>query len=504
MAGNTDLDYANSLVAAGSETQEILREVLFLPLIRYTAKLDYAPALAHDWQLLGDTGAVFHLRRDVYWQDGAHTTAYDVGFTIQRARDPATAFPNSDYFTGWRDAVIEDSFTVRVAYQSQAEPLAGLPFLPIMPKHLLDTVPAARVRQTSFNHHPVGNGPFRFVEYRPNDRWVFEANPDYPAELGGRPFLDRLVWRVIPDGTAQLTELEAGEADIVMPPAERYAALAADPRFQGIERSGRRYAFIGWNGRRPPLDDARVRRALMMAIDRKTLLDVLRDGYGVLATGPIGPYHWAYDSTLAPLPYAPDSARSLLHTAGVYDRNGNGILQTPDGRDFSIVLQFVAASSFNRDMAEMIRQNLAALGVRITTRPTEAATLYATVSSPQRDFDAVLLGWESDFRINLRNLFHSAELAGPYQLASYHNPTADSLMDLVAGIRDRAAAARLYGQLQRILRDDQPWGFLYYYPDLYVVNRRVHGVQMDVRGALVTVTKWWIPTAARRAPANHQ
>jgi peptide/nickel transport system substrate-binding protein len=503
IAGNADLEHLNSLVAGERYSQEVNRYLLFLPLVHFGPRLDYEPALAESWELFGDTAAVFRLRRDVRWHDGAPTTARDVVFTLERARDPVTAFPNAEYFTHWTGVAALDEFTVQFTFAPHNEPLAGLPFLPIMPAHLLDTVPAARMRQASFNRRPVGNGPFRFVEYRANDRWVFEANPDFPEALGGRPFIDRLVWRPIPDATAQIAELTAGSADLILTPrAEEFARLAGRDGLRGIERPGRQYANVIWNGRVAPLGDARVRRALTLAIDRRQLIHTLRAGYGEPAVGPIGPFHWAYDDALEPLPYDPDAARALLREAGLADRTGDGVLNLPDGRPFQIELKIPAGSVINRDIAEMVRSNLAAVGVRVVARPVDFATMIQDFTSPARNFEAIVLAWESDFRINLRDLFHSGAHAGPYQMASYTNPRVDSLIDAVAFAADRSAAKPLYDEIQQILREEQPWSFLYYYPDLVLLRDRLQGVEMDIRGALLNAPRWWVsaPRPAAEAP----
>jgi peptide/nickel transport system substrate-binding protein len=498
----SDLSNLNPLVASEKYSQEVNRFMLFLPLVRHAEDLSLEPALAERWELFGDTGVIFHLRRDVRWHDGVPTTARDVVFTYERAKDPESAFPNAEYFRSWTYAEAPDSFTVRFSFTPHLDPLAGWAFLPIAPAHLLDSIPPGRMLQAAFNRAPVGNGPFRFVEYRQNDRWVFDANPDYPEALGGRPYVDRVVWRPIPDATTQLTELQTGGVDILLTPmAEQYAAIASTPGFRGIDKQSRQYASAIWNSRAPPLDDARVRLALGLAINRQQIIDVLRAGFGAPAVGPIGPSHWAFDDSVEPLPYAPDSALALLRTAGIRDRDGDGSLELEDGSPFAIELKIPAGSVINRDMAELIRADLARIGVRINTRPTEWGTMIEDFTSPDRRFEAILLGFETDFRINLYDNFHSGALGTPYQFSSYANPRVDSLIDRTRLARTMEDARPMYTEIQRILRDEQPWSFLYYYPDLVLLRDRLQGVAMDDRGALLTIRNWWV-TEPRAAPGR--
>ena len=502
IATGNDLDHPNPLVSVDGWTNEVLRFTLFTPLVRYGPDLGYEPALAESWELIGDTAVVFHLRDDVRWHDGTPTTAYDVLFTVERAQDPGTGFANAGYFGAWEDGEVIDSFTVRFRLQPVPDPLAGLPFTPPVPMHLLDTIPPERLRQAAFDRSPVGNGPFRLVSARAGDRWVFERNPDYPDGLGGPPLLERLVLRIIPDNTAQLTELRAGEADLALQPRpDQVRTMAEREGIRAVVAPSRQMSLIAWNGARPPLDRADVRRALAMAIDRRTLLDALRSGFGELATGPIMPFHWAFDPELEPLPYDTAAARALLADAGVEDRDGDGVLETDDGADFAIEIKLPAGSDYRRDVAEAVRADLAELGVRVTTRPTEATTLFADVTSPERRFDAVLLGWTGDFRLDFHDTFHSEALGGPYQFASYSNPALDSVMDRASAARDRAQAAPLWRQAQRILRDEQPWTPLYYQTDAFLARERVQDLEVDIRGVLVNVRKWWVDEGAETGGA---
>ncbi|MBR9988770.1 MAG: hypothetical protein KFH98_03385 [Gemmatimonadetes bacterium] len=125
IANNSDLTDLNPLVAGEKYSQEVNRYMLFLPLVRHAKDLSLEPALAERWDMLGDTGVVFHLRRDVRWHDGVPTTARDVVFTYQRAQDPETAFPNAEYFQSWTGVEAPDSFTVRFTFEPHMDPLAG-------------------------------------------------------------------------------------------------------------------------------------------------------------------------------------------------------------------------------------------------------------------------------------------------------------------------------------------------------------------------------------------
>jgi peptide/nickel transport system substrate-binding protein len=281
-------------------------------------------------------------------------------------------------------------------------------------------------------------------------------------------------------------------------------ALSERPGIRAVVKPSRQFSFVVWNALRPPLDDPRVRRALAMSLDRRRILEGLRNGYGKLGITPIMPFHWAHDPTVESIPFDPDSARALLAGLGIRDRDGDEVLELPDGSDFEIRIKLSAGSDFNRDVAEALRSDLAALGVRASTESTEATTLFADVTSPERRFDAALLGWSGDFRLDLRDLFHSDALEGPYQFASYGNPEVDSLMDRAVLEPDPERAAPLWGRVQEILQEEQPWTILYYQVDAFLARERVRNMEVDIRGALVNLPDWWLAPPAEGVAATAQ
>lgn len=500
IASGNDLGGFNALTQSEQSTMWVMQYALFLPLVSFDADIEYVPALASAWEWEGDTAVVFDLRRDVRWHDGERTTAADVVFTLDRARDPATGFPNAEYFEPFTSVEAVDSFTVRVAFRPHPVPLAGLASTPIMPRHLLDTIPPAELRNAPFNRAPVGNGPFRFVSRRANDRVVVEANPDFPEELGGRPRLDRVIWQVIPEASAQVVALRTGEADMALDVrADQVMALDTTAELRGIIAPSWQYHFIGWNGRVPALSDARVRRALTMAMDRDGLLRALRAGQGEVTSTPVDPSHWAHDPAVEPLPHDTAAARELLAEAGYENRDGDPWLEGEDGQELAITLKIPANHEYSSAVAELVRGDLQDVGVRLTTEATEFGTLLQDISGTDRNFEGVLLALDAGPRLSLRDMLHSDAMDGQFQLASYSDPAVDAILDSLATTVSRDAARPLWARLQRIVRDEQPWTYLFFAPQLLVVREDVNGVEVDARGPLVTLPDWWLDPSHPRA-----
>ncbi|NIP77982.1 MAG: hypothetical protein GWM90_01780, partial [Gemmatimonadetes bacterium] len=222
------------------------------------------------------------------------------------------------------------------------------------------------------------------------------------------------------------------------------------PGIRGIEKPSFRYSFIGWNGRRPPLDDPRVRRALTLAIDRDEILRAFRGGHGRSAIGPVPPGHWAFAERVRPLPNDPQRARRLLEEAGLRGATGE-TRRDPAGRALSFQLLVPAGNDQSRDLAQRIQADLAAVGAEIRIRPVDFGALVQIITGPERDFDAVLLALDADPRLDLRALFHSDALDGPFQVAGYRDAGVDSLLDAIETTPDRAAARTAWVELQRVL-----------------------------------------------------
>ncbi|MBA2243587.1 MAG: hypothetical protein H0W11_01400 [Gemmatimonadetes bacterium] len=502
-----DLQSMNGLTSSDFNSNSIQREMLFMPLVKYDENIEPLPWLAERWETVrvgtDSLDLTFHLRRDIRWHDGPPTTAADVLFTFERAVDPRTAFPNAAFFDHYsRRAELIDPYTIRFRLRQQPDMFDPWVQTPIMPRHLLGEVPPDQLLQHPFGTSvPVGNGPFRFVRRVPGQEWVFEANPDFPEALGGRPYLDRFVYRSIPEMTTLLTELLTGRIDVYLGVNPNQTDQIKNS--QGVELEAypfRQWVFIAWNTRRPQFQDARVRRALSMAIDRQQIVEALLYGYGEVGRGTLTPAHWAFDRNDAQtlLPYDTAQARQLLAEAG-WTPGPDGILRDPQGREFRFTLITNQGNEVRRDIMEIVQAQLRPLGIVATPRLVEWNTMVQTLQSRARNFDAVVSSWVVDFRQDDRDILHSANVDAPYQYVGYRNPRVDVLIDSLTLVMDRDRGRQLWTEYQRLVVQDAPYTPLYYPLRLVGIRSRLQGADMDVRGDLVNVRDWWILPNQRRA-----
>ncbi|HWV56077.1 MAG TPA: ABC transporter substrate-binding protein [Longimicrobiales bacterium] len=503
IASISDIPDVNPLTSTETLAAEVTQFILFLPVIQYDDDFRPIPGLARSWEVDADTTLLtFHLRDDVYWHDGVRTTAYDLKLAYDLARHPETGFPNASFWTHYGEGTVVDSFTFQVELRPHAEFMDPWRTFTAVPRHILGEVPPSQLSQHPFSHHaPVGNGPFRFVSRVDGQSWTFEANPDFPEELGGRPYLDRLVYRVVPEPTTLLTELITGRIDFypAIPP-EQASRVLADPNLRLIHYPDRAFVLIGWNQRRPPFDDVRVRRALTMALDRGAIVDAVLYGYGALANATVPPFFWQYDLEAgADLGYDPEAARALLAEAG-WTPGPDGILRNAAGQPFQFTLSTNLGNQARADIAQIIEAQLRQVGIQVRIQILEWGTLLDRINTPTlRDFDAVLIGWRTEFRIDDTDLFHCDRRDQPFQWVGHCDPRLDSLLDTLPLIVDRDEALPLWREYQRLIAEQQPYTFIYFQERVHAAHNRLRNVRPDPRGDWYGVAKWWIAPGQRTA-----
>jgi peptide/nickel transport system substrate-binding protein len=289
----------------------------------------------------------------------------------------------------------------------------------------------------------VGNGPFRFVSHQPERRWVFDANADFPAALGGPPRLSRFVIAVVDEPTTKLAALTSGELDFAGIQPAHAAFVRRDPRLTVLDYPMLYTYALVFNTRRAPFNDVHVRRAIASLLDRREIVDGYLFGFGTPATGPVPPPLAA--PAAPPDPAAIAAARATL--AGRHLR-----------------FEMLTVGSGEAALEQMIQAQLATAGVTVDIRQLELATYLDRVQGNAHDFAAAVLGISDD--------------PGMGQLAP---------LLATSGIAADGDAAALLARVN----DSVPAAFLYHARGVQGMNRRVEGVRMDTRGELATVHDWW-------------
>lgn len=486
-ASGADLESANPLVTIHPLSRQVQRYVLFVTLARYDTALAPEPYYARSWRWSTDHRELtFTLASGLRWHDGVPTTARDVAFTLDAARDPATGYPRFADLADVAAVDAPDDTTVVLRFRSPAPRFpAVLCELPIVPAHLLGGVPHAEMRRASFNTAPVGNGPFRFVERRPGQRWVFERNDEFPTALGGAPRLRRFVIAIVDEAATKFAGLVSGELDVAGIAPTMAALVARDPSLRVLDYPVLMSYAIIFNVSRPPFDDVRVRHAVGLAIDRQRIIAAALAGYATPAAGPVPPDH----PDAAPGTPVLDTARadSLLDAAG-WRRGANGV-RMRDGRPFTFEL--LTVGSADNAVEQLLQADLAAIGVRMEIRQREMGAFLTEARARPKNFDALLTGIPGDLSLAYLSSMYDSHLEGSaLDYGNYHTLRLDTLLARARSAPTPALAREAWLAVQHDLAEQAPAVWVYHARGLQGLSRRLHGVRMDLRGELVTVHDW--------------
>ena len=491
----SDFSGFNAITNTAIYTTELINFALFTPLVQYDEDLNVRPWLAASWEMDGDTAVTFRLRDDVRWHVGEPFTAEDVKFTFDVAKNPESAsLLGSAFLAEVAAAEVVDSLTIRFRFvRPHAQALEDFWWAP-MPRHLLADVPVTELRNAPFNRSPVGSGPFRLVEWRANERVVLERNADFPEGLGGPAAADRVIIRIVPEASTMLTELFTGgiHVDIDVNPDQVASIEQRQDEVRLHAFPGRTVYYIGWNNERAPFDDARVRRALALAVDRQAIIDALLRGQGSLATSTLPPWHPLHSDDIEPLTHDSAAAARLLDEAGWRDRDGDGIRENAQGRPLRFTLMS-SDDALRRAVVEVLEAQFRRIGARAEVRVLEFQTMLQQHRG--RDFDAVFTNWVLDnFQVASSPfaLLHSsqADVARSANRSSVRNARLDRLIESGAAATDTDEQRRIWREFTEELQREQPITFMFWLNELAASREQVRGVVMDPRGEFLSIRDW--------------
>jgi len=468
---------------------------VFNGLVRYDKDLKLEGELAKSWEVSPDGRKItFHLRKGVKWQDGAPFTSEDVMFTYRRMIDPRTPTAYAEDFKQVRRASAPDPYTFIVEYARSFAPALASWGMHVLPKHLLEKYPD--ISKSPLNKKPVGTGPYRFVEWKTGEKVVYDANPGY---FEGKPYIARVITRIIPDQATMFLELKSGGVDIMTLTPPQYTRQTDTPDFRTsfnkYKYLASAYTYLGFRLSHPFFKDRRVRQAIAFAADKKALIDGVLLGLGQEATGPYKPGTWAYNPNVRKYPHDPARAKALLAEAGWKENNGTLVR---DGRPFEFTVLTNAGNEARAKTAAILQQNLAEIGITMKIRTVEWAA-FINQFIDKRDFDAVILGWSLTPDPDQYDIWHSSK-TGPKELnfVGFVNPEVDTLLEEGRSTFDIEKRKKAYFRIQEILAEEQPYVFLYVPDALPVVQKRFHGIHPAPAGISYNFPKWYVPKALQK------
>lgn len=501
--GTTDEpDTLNPLITTQTVSGDINAGVFGSPL-NVDPRDNFVPDLVVRWSVSADSLTyTFHLRRGVRWGDGMPFTARDVAFTYRQILNPRN---NTNSTQGWdRVTRLEtpDDYTVVLHTQRVYAPLLlYVGTTAILPAHYF-AHSASFIREGSYNHDPFnrtpfGTGPYMVSEWTTADHITLIPNPYY---WGARPFLQRIIFKVVPNANTLLVQAHTDEVQLASITQEQAWQAAGLPGKVLVRAPGQSWYHVElkqWDF----LRDRQVRVALDYATPRDAIVKKLLHGYGQPAYGDIAPISWAYDPNVPRRPYDPDRARAIL-TADGFSRGADGYLRK-DGRDLAIQLWYITGNPVEERINEILRSTWSRIGVKVDLYHQDNASIWGS-NGPQftKRMTGISTGTTNNDDPDDRFYWHSAEIPscptcpGGNWIAYFHQFSfqrqIDALTDAAVSTIDRRARKALYARIDALLANQVPMIFLDWVPLLYVRPAGLQGFAPNafMRGLFWNVEQW--------------
>lgn len=431
---------------AAAAIKEIGYQNIFEGLTRMNDSGEVLPGLARSWDISEDgTVYTFHLAEGVTFHDGTPFSAEDVKFSLDRARAEDSTNPQKGLFAAIENVEVIDDNTVEVTLSA---PQGNFLFNMAWGEAAIVSPASADTNQ----ENPIGTGPFKFDNWSRGSAVTLSRFADY---WGDDVHLERAEFRFVPDAAAAIPALLSGDIHAMsnMPAGDALSQIQSDPRFEVVIGSTEGETILSINNQREPFDDLRVRQAIAHAINRDEVIEAASSGLGVPIGSHFAPHHPAYVDLTDTYPHDPDRARELLAEAGHAD-------------GFSATLR-LPPPPYARDGGQVIASQLRQVGIELEIIPVEWAEWLSQVFT-DKDFDMTIISHVEPVDIGI--------YSRPDYYFQYQNPEFNALYQELTVTADEARRNEIFGELQRILAEDAPVGFLYQMPKIGVWDARIEGM----------------------------
>ncbi|MCJ8326339.1 MAG: ABC transporter substrate-binding protein [Campylobacterales bacterium] len=448
------------------------------------------PALATSWDI-ADNGLeyVFHLRKGVYFsktkyfKKKSEFTSADVVFSFKRQFDKKHAFNKiGGAYIYWsamdmskivKDVIAVDKYTVKFLLKRQESPFLanlGMEFASILSNdYAMSLLKKGKTR--NLGKKPVGTGPFVFKKWVKDDKFIFLANKNY---WDGRPYLNKLIFKVITNNAVRAAELKAGSIHVMdFPNPAEVASLEANSKIKLVKQEGLNVGYLAFNQERKPFDNVLVRRAISHAINTQGIVDSIYEGLGKVATNPIPPTMWSYNKNLKGYDYDIKKAKALLKEAGFPNGFETNIWAMPVARPYN---------PNGRKVAEAMQADLAKVGIKVKIISYDWGTYLKKAAMGEHDM--VLLGWSGDNGdpdnfLNVLLSKHGAMHKPAENKAFWKNDEFTALIDKAKQVTDIKERTALYMKAQVIFEEEAVWKPIAHSLVIVPMLNKVHGFKID-------------------------
>ncbi len=471
-------------LAADSASGEI-SSYIFNGLLKFDKNMNIVGDLAKSYDIKnGGRIIIFHLRKNVLWQDGVPFNADDVIFTYKTIISKNTPTPYAGQYKIIKSVKKIDNYTVEVDYPYPFAPALYSWMMGIVPKHILEHI--KNIATCEFNRKPIGTGPYILKKWKTSQYLILDANKRYFLH---KPYIDEIFDRIIPDKTTNLLELKRGAIDLMnLSPLEYKFEMDnfIKKHYRVYFEPSSGYTYLGFNLREKLFSNLEVRKAICMAINRKEINKTILLGYGEVADS-IYPKNSPFFVKKTICGYNPKKALEILGQLG-WHKNKNGFLYK-GSVPFEFTIYTNEGNSERKYAAIMIQEYLRRIGIRAKLRILEWQAFLNMVN--QRHFDAVILGWQLGANPDQYSIWDSkSDFKGGFNFVGFHNKEVDKLIEEGRRTFDKRLRKKIYLKINRLITSDFPYVFLYYPTSITVVNRKFKGIHPAKAGIMYNFIEW--------------
>jgi peptide/nickel transport system substrate-binding protein len=482
-----------------------INRLIFSGLISFDSRGLPQPDLAEAWGTSPDGMLYnFSIRPNAVWHDGQPVTSDDVIFTIEMIKSAGSLFPQ-DIKDLWSQIEIKrlDDKTLQFKLAEPFAPFLDYATFGVLPKHLLESVPADQLASADFNLKPVGTGPYKFDRLMTSGGQisgvVLVVNKDYYLPP---PFIEQVVFRFYPNSASAFDAYQQGEVlGVSQLTNDVLQSALMEPNLSIYTSRLPQLDLVFLNLNNPSvqfLQNEKIRHALLLGINRNNIVSHIMQGQAIVADGPILPGSWAYYDQIQHYDYDPDAAMALLKDEGFVIPAGGGDVRAKDGQSLTFTLVH-PDDTIHTQTAQAIQSDLALIGVKVDLQSVPYDSLVKDFLTP-RNYQAALAD------LNTARMpdpdpylfWHQAEATGGQNYSQWDNRTASEFLETARTQADFATRARLYRNFQVVFAKDMPSLPLYYPVYSYGVDAQVQGVQVapmyDISDRLALINEWYLVT----------
>jgi peptide/nickel transport system substrate-binding protein len=447
--------------------------LIYTGLLTYGPKLEIIPAVAESYNISANgLTYTFKLKKGVKWHDGSELTSADVKFSYETIIDPAVNSPRKGDFASIKSIETPDKYTA-IFKLSKIDGVLLSKFTNgyIVPKAIYEKVDKTKLKQSDLARKPIGNGPFKFKEWKTAERVELVRFDDF---YDGKPGFDNYISDINPSQATAMVKAEKGEVNRVAVPESDVARMSKIASLNVNKYVGNVFDCVVWNTNSTFFSDKKVRQAMSYAINKQAIVSGIYKGNGKVASGSFVPALPFYNKDAKQYNYDLTTAKKLLDEAGW--KMGKDGIREKDGQKFKIIMITNKGNIMREKLLVYVQTALRQVGVAVEPRVLEWNTFITKYVEPGK-FDGYVGGFTTGLTADHRAFYHSDPKFGSLNRGKYKNPEVDKLMEAIVATADVNKQKELAFKIQTIVAEDQPYTFIIYRTQAYAYNKSVKNVK---------------------------